>query len=649
MMQTQIPRGLQALMQASQVLSSQASPTAPGPQGPQPTVAERVNQQIKQMSQPRPEPGGIMNLPPGLKDVGQQAGIAGQIMAQRQAQQQQMAQDPQAVAQMAAQMVRGQGVDQLPVNMGFKEGGIIGFQGQDRSDVPEASTPATVDEIRQRLVAAVKSGDMNAVRMYQQQLAAAQARQGSAAPEGVPPALNMPQNVIDPSELRSKMAEAVRNRDVAAAQGYARQLASLSGQGQVQPDDGRRVTIPPRLNQPVTATVVPTQEPAALEPMTSEPPLPTRADRLPSSPPVGIEQLLPGGARPTAQRPPTRPAAPTAPREPTPTAPAAAQPVTIDTSGIKPIDISKGIDQLAPDRTTEQINRQRALYEERERIKASMPDQFEAGITALEKDKTLRKELLKSKQERDNFNRMIAFFQDLRTKGNQYGSVQDAIFAREEAERLADAAHEKGIIELRKAQQADKLGDVDRKIAFEDKANDMFKARDQLRVQAAQVAMTGESQRFSQESQTARTAADISAANARNAADIAQRDRALQANLTIEREKIKGLREDRANQTQYNQLNAALGRYNQAFETYRKVVDDNKTGLMLPEDSKDPGVVAARKKAVDAVNQAWLTLVVPAKSTYDSIAKDVLKGYATTPQPAGGANPADPLNIRGPK
>lgn len=640
MMQTQIPRGLQALMQASQVLSSQASPTAPGPQGPQPTVAERVNQQIKQMSQPRPEPGGIMSLPPGLKDIGQQAGVAGQIMAQRQAQQQQMAQDPQAVAQMAAQMVRGQGVDQLPVSMGFKEGGIIGFRGEGRSDVPEASTPATVDEIRQRLVAAVKSGDMNAVRLYQQQLAEAQAKQAPSEPS-----LDNIQ-VGGPSALMPSTDDTTAQVTEAPRQGPTRHVLRGSVGATQKPETTSHVF----RGSVGSSRLAPSSESANLQPIDSGIQFPTRADRLPSSPSVGIDQLLQAGARPPS--PASRPAPsapPRAPAAPAATIPPTAQPAGIDTSGIKPIDINKGIDQLAPRRAEGEIKELRQLEEERARVKASMADQFEAGIAALEKDKTVRKELLKSKQERDNFNRMIAFFQDLKTKGNQYGSVQDAIFAREEAERLADLAHEKGVIELRRAQQADKLGDVDRKIAFRDKANNLFKAEDQLRVQAAQVTGGAEQERFRQESQTARTAADISAANARNAADIAQRDRALQANLNIEREKIKGLREDRANQTQYNQLNAALGRYNQAFETYRKVVDDNKTGLMLPEDSKDPGVVAARKKAVDAVNQAWSTLVVPAKSTYDSIAKDVLKGYATTPQPAGGANPADPLNIRGPK
>ena len=122
MINTQIPSGLQALMQAAQILQQQASPTAPGPQGQQPTVASQVQQAASRQ------------VMPDLQQVGQQAGLAGQLMAQQQQQQQQAAQNPQAVAQMAAQMLK-QGVGGLPSNMQFKEGGIIGYAGPDGSDV----------------------------------------------------------------------------------------------------------------------------------------------------------------------------------------------------------------------------------------------------------------------------------------------------------------------------------------------------------------------------------------------------------------------------------------------------------------------------------------------------------------------------------
>lgn len=611
MMQTQIPRGLQALMQASQVLSTQALPSAPGPQGPQPTVAERVNQQIKQMSQPQ---GGIMSLPPGLRDIGQQAGVAGQIMAQRQAQQQKMAQNPEAVAQMAAQMVKGQGVDQLPVSMEFKDGGIIGFSGQERSDVP-----SILEDARQKLIAATKSGDARAAEFYAKQVAELSKATEAPSTEGaseVSPEFNVASNVASqaPSALGGPRPS---GRHV------------LRGSVGLKPADTTRHVF---RGSGGSSRLVPSQGSEELAPIQNE--FPTRADRLPSSPPVGIAALP--QARPSASA--TQPAAPAAlPASAAPPAPE----TKIDTSGIKPIDISKGLESLVPARAQGQVNTMRALEEERAKLKAGMADQFEAGIAALEKDKRLRKQLTASKAERDNFNRMIAFFGDLRTKGNQYGSVQEAIFARDEAERLADLAHDKAVIEQRKAQQADRLGNIDRKIALEEKANNLLKAEDTLRVQAAQVTGAADRARFEQEMQTARTASDIAAANMRNAAEIAQRDRAVKANLRIEREKVASLSAERQQSRDGQLMNAALGRYTQAMDLWRKVVDDNKAKTMLSADSKDPGVIAARKDAIDKINAAWVP-VTEARRVYDGFANKVFGLAATSRTQADN----DPLDIR---
>jgi len=138
-----IPTGLQALMQASAVLQNTAAPTAPGPQGQQPTVANRVMQQ-------------------GMAQAGKQAGIANAMMMQKAQQQQRMAQDPQAVAQMAAQMLK-QGVGGLPVNMQFKDGGIIGFDdgGTVRAGVRKTPSPQFDKENQQLILEYLKQlGDM---------------------------------------------------------------------------------------------------------------------------------------------------------------------------------------------------------------------------------------------------------------------------------------------------------------------------------------------------------------------------------------------------------------------------------------------------------------------------------------------------------
>lgn len=137
MMQTQIPDGLRTLMQASQLLQQASSPIAQTPVGPRPTVAGAVSQGLQEVAQEK-----------ALPQIGQQAGIAGQIQAQRLAQRQQMAQDPQAIAAMAAQMMRPEasGIGSLSADVPMKEGGIIGYNGEEESYVgmtPLADTERT--------------------------------------------------------------------------------------------------------------------------------------------------------------------------------------------------------------------------------------------------------------------------------------------------------------------------------------------------------------------------------------------------------------------------------------------------------------------------------------------------------------------------
>ncbi|NBX50836.1 hypothetical protein EBT25_13125, partial [bacterium] len=129
-MQTQLPEGLRALINASQILQEESTPVVQTPVGPKPTVAGMVSQGLQQLAQPV-----------GMQNVGQQAGLGAQIQAQQMARQQQMAQSPEAIAQLAAQMLQRrpeqEGIANLPANMGFREGGIIGYNGETGSQVED--------------------------------------------------------------------------------------------------------------------------------------------------------------------------------------------------------------------------------------------------------------------------------------------------------------------------------------------------------------------------------------------------------------------------------------------------------------------------------------------------------------------------------
>jgi hypothetical protein len=129
----QLPEGLRALINASQMLQKESSPVVQTPMGPRPTVAGSVDQ--------------------GLTQLAQRAAIGNQIQQQQQAAQQQAAQDPQKVAEMAAQMMQAQqpqpaqqGIAALPVNMNMAHGGIIGFAAGDEVPKPSEKTKEKLED-----------------------------------------------------------------------------------------------------------------------------------------------------------------------------------------------------------------------------------------------------------------------------------------------------------------------------------------------------------------------------------------------------------------------------------------------------------------------------------------------------------------------
>jgi hypothetical protein len=748
MMQTQIPSGLQALMQASQVLSSQASPTAPGPQGPQPTVAERVNQQIKQVAQPQPPQGGIAGLTPNMQEIGKQAGVAGQIMAQRQAQQQQQAQNPQAVAQMAAQMLQSKGVAGLPSNMGFKEGGIIGFDGEDGSAVPAPNVPgmdklmeimknaegteiASTDnqaalqalaEAQKRLAAATASQDARAVQIYAKQVAdirrEIQSEPSTTPGEVVAPPMAPPRGLADddelgrnvrdkvertvnsvgralfpglsiasalektpamqnvlsaisstvtpsnktevsasdtqaamevlknfsPDQIQRKLAEAVRNKDVKNAEVYSEALQLQKGEVPKPAPEPPRAVVQSGLRSPVKAA----------EPQ-SAPSLQQQGARVEVDPTKleGYGVAAAGRAARPAVVPNERPrqaatgipsALPARPATPPVKAgiPTVTIPETkINTSGIAEPTMKgalEGARQIVTGNADQTIKDLKAIRDEREKIKAGMTDLNAEEIKALEEDRAARRQLAASKAERDQFNRVQSFFRDLYTRGDSYGNVQAGIFARDEAERLAEKEHKKAVILLKKAQQAEKLGDLDRKAQYLKEYQDIKDKETTLLTQAAQISARIDESKYGKKMDAASNQAQIDSANVRTAAEINQRNQALQANLDIERQKVAGMSEERRNSRQGQALTAALGRLNDATQNLTKVRDQNKTNLAM-KDSKDPTAQAMYQQADRSISTAETTYQ-EAKRVFDSIAAEALKGYATTPaKPAGGAKP----------
>ena len=410
MLNTQIPSGLQALMQAAQILQQQASPSAPGPQGQQPTVAKQVEQAAAQQAMP------------DMQSVGQQAGIAGQMMAQRQQQQQQMAQDPQAVAQMAAQMLQ-KGIGGLPANMQFREGGIIGYAGPEGSDVRLQSIPdrqlAPLDDSlaakAQREIAEMEAGQRVNLSRDVEVFMSQQRRDGNA-----------------------EYAERERQRMLQESRTMAQPYVA-------KPD------------LPAQYTPYPVRGP--LRDTTSTPAVEREQGAGTFNAASALETQL--GAAPARQEP--RPEA--GPETPSvPSGIAAIAPRTRPTAQ----DIAKSVpeDEEAKKYLADREAINRRMLETRRR----QADLAQEGIAAIGKSEAERKRLLELQRSEDSLNSLIRLGQALRTGGDQYMAYSAGMKARDEADRVATLAGQEAVLKLKQAQQAREMGDLEMEKKFLDEA-----------------------------------------------------------------------------------------------------------------------------------------------------------------------------------
>jgi hypothetical protein len=427
MLNTQIPSGLQALMQAAQILQQQASPSAPGPQGQQPTVAKQVEQAAAQQAMP------------DMQSVGQQAGIAGQMMAQRQQQQQQMAQDPQAVAQMAAQMLQ-RGIGGLPANMQFREGGIIGYAGPEGSDVrlqpiPDRE-PAEFDDSlsakAQREIAEMEAGQRVNLSRDVEVFMSQQRRDGNA-----------------------EYAERERQRMLQESRTMAQPYVA-------KPDLPAQYT-PYPVRGPMRAT---TSAPGIAAVLESE---------FQRGAEAGPEPRPAPRAEPRAElRPEARP-------EPGPETLAVPSGIAAVAPRTRPTfqDIAKSVpeDEEAKKYLADREAINRRMLETRRR----QADLAQEGIAAIGKTETERKRLLELQRSEDALNSFIRLGQALRTGGDQYMAYSAGMKARDEADRVATLAGQEAVLKLKQAQQAREMGDLEMEKKFLDEAASYKKQVDDAR------------------------------------------------------------------------------------------------------------------------------------------------------------------------
>ena len=588
MLNTQIPSGLQALMQAAQILQQQASPSAPGPQGQQPTVAKQVEQAAAQQVAPQAAPQMAM---PDMQAVGQQAGIAGQMMAQRQQQQQQMAQNPQAVAQMAAQMLQ-RGIGGLPANMQFREGGIIGYAGPEGSDV-------RLQPIPDRELAEMEDEDARERRrrsMFR-----------DLEPEPLP--------VIERGEPRAP----VRPPPVDAA--------------------GQRMDA--ALGRAYRSAPTPRERPVGLAQIVEEQrPIPSALQRLREAgsferyaegargPQQDLAAVLESefqrGAeagpepRPAPEAPPKREAPPVETRPETPSAPsgiAAVAPRTRKTFE----DIYRGVPEDAEAKAAiqqrEEINR-RTLEARRRQA-----DLAQEGIAAIGRSEAERKRLLELERSRDAFNSFIKLTQALPSGGDQYINYKNSMKARDDADRVATLASQEAVLKLKQAQQAREMGDLEMEKKFLDEHLAFKRQVEEARMAKAKAIAT-----FEQNIIPAEIQADTAAAN-----------RAQDLKLKVDELKAKAA--ERRDLKLRDQISINGQRVSKAYADLEKSIKENFPTYGLIKNTAPDKLSANDRTIISQVNamrdRVEKQIIAPLEALINEAAKELDIKMPEVPQVSG--------------
>jgi hypothetical protein len=215
----------------------------------------------------------------------------------------------------------------------------------------------------------------------------------------------------------------------------------------------------------------------------------------------------------------------------------------------------------------------------------------------------------------------------LYTRGDSYGNVQAGIFARDEAERLADTANKKAITELKKAQQAEKLGYFDRKEAHMDKVHALRQERDKNLMEAAKISEHLATSVYNTEGTAATTAAST-----------LSHERIEKDRLEMEAKKLLVMAQERKDAGLANKINAAQGQLSSAWKVLDKTKDDNKMGLLISDEiaAKDPTAKKLRDTALAEVKNTYDTVVAPAIATHDRLVNELGINRGRPPSNAGG-------------
>jgi hypothetical protein len=430
-------------------------------------VAGSVTQGLQQLSEQKAQP---FTQTMGLQGLGKQAGIAGQIQAQQMARQQQMAQDPQAIAEMAARMIQPSqsGIANIPVDMQFKEGGIIGFDGTDSSYVKDEDAARISEEIE---------------REFSRRFGAPPPKPDGSARIDTGPRINFSPVDTEFVEIdgervpRTRRERELRERMESFRQEIERRRSGLREAGQFA-EAQRELQ---RSAQPLAAGAsrledyyIPYPQHEPMRSSTSGVASLVKPEDIGTQDQVHTlaESVKRGTTdqRAPSDQPPTAAGAPSG-------APPSSRPSGVAT--ISPPDMQQlalNAREIVGDAVAYQNKRLQDILSARSAKRKELPDVDKEGIANIMEARRQREELYRASKSDDNMRRFLAAMDSIRTGRNQYAETLDSLERRDELNRKAFADESKLIRDYRAAQNAAELGDFDRQFEIEKVISDSLKS-----------------------------------------------------------------------------------------------------------------------------------------------------------------------------
>jgi hypothetical protein len=314
-----------------------------------------------------------------------------------------------------------------------------------------------------------------------------------------------------------------------------------------------------------------------------------------------------------AAAPAPQPAPSSQPRsQPRPQAvPQAAQPAAGIEQLVKPKFRGEGIATAGQGAMTEAqdtVKRLRDIEEARAAAKGKMPDLNERGIAALQRAEAERKRLAEIDRSDDERRRWAGVFRGWGGDRDAYDRILTGIASRDSAANQAQLQFDQAQIKLQQAQQAEALGQFDRKAALEKEAAELMTKARKNALDAQQIAANLATSQF---------ATEANLFNTKSSAQQRGLDRVQQAQ--IEGAKLKQQAEQNNQMKLANLINSANITVNSAIEKMEKTLA-NKYGAMI--------------NIINTMTPEMLQKQPQMAATYDAYLKDKDALYKQTVEPA---------------